>query len=224
MTHIPVLYEEVLAYLQPRSGGRYVDGTIGAGGHTLGILRASAPTGRVLAMDRDPDALAFARQQLIAAEAGFAERVIFVQANYADMGRVAVETGFVSGAEDSVDGVLLDLGLSSRQMDDPERGFSFRFAGPLDMRFDPQQPTTAADLVNHLPEEALADLFWQYGEERRSRHYARAIVAARPVQTAEELAEIISRAAGGRWKRRIHPATQVFQALRIAVNEELAAL
>lgn len=211
--HIPVLYHEVLNLLRPRSGGRYVDGTVGAGGHAAGILETSAPDGRVLALDRDPDAITVARQRL----APYGDRVTFVNANYADMGHVAPAYGF-----DEPDGILLDLGLSSRQLDDSIRGFSFTKEGPLDMRFDPTQGKTAADLVNNLTEEELADIFWRYGEERRSRQFARAIVAERPLQFTTQLADLLA----GQVKRRgrIHPATKVFQALRIAVNRELEAV
>ncbi|MCA9991992.1 MAG: 16S rRNA (cytosine(1402)-N(4))-methyltransferase RsmH [Ardenticatenaceae bacterium] len=212
--HVPVLYHEVLALLQPRPGGLYIDGTVGAGGHTAGILTASAPAGRVLAFDRDPEAIAYARQRLQA----FGDRITFVTASYAEMGRLAPQHHFAP-----VDGVLLDLGLSSRQLDAAERGFSLRQEGPLDMRFDPTHGPSAADLVNNLPAAELADIFWRYGEERQSRRYAQAIVAARPVYTTTQLAGIIAREARGP-RRRIHPATQVFQALRIAVNEELAML
>jgi 16S rRNA (cytosine1402-N4)-methyltransferase len=216
MAHVPVLYDEVLALLQPREGGKYIDGTLGAGGHAAGILEASSPDGRLLAFDRDPEALRFAREQLQA----YGERVTYVHASYAEMGQLAPQHGF-----DEVDGILLDLGLSSRQLDSADRGFSFMRTGPLDMRFDTTQGQTAADLINNLSQEALADIFWRYGEEQNSRRYARAIVEARPLQTTEELAELIEREAPG-WvrRKRIHPATQVFQALRIAVNGELAAL
>lgn len=223
-THLPVLYTEVLSLLQPRPGGAYIDGTVGAGGHTAGILQASAPTGRVLALDRDSEALAFTRQRLSEMDADCLPRVLLVQASYAEMGRVAEESGFLDRTGNGVAGILLDLGLSSRQLDDPRRGFSFLREGPLDMRFNQQEGPTAADLINNLPAGDLADLFWEYGEERRSRHYARAVVAARPVTRTTALAEIIEQAAGGRRGRRTHPATQVFQALRIAVNGELAAL
>jgi 16S rRNA (cytosine1402-N4)-methyltransferase len=214
--HIPVLFDEVIALLQPHAGGNYIDGTVGAGGHSAGILEASAPDGRLLGFDRDADALAFAAQRLDA----YAPRVTLVHDSYAQMGRAAPAEGF-----DEVDGILLDLGLSSRQLDDAERGFSFLREGPLDMRFDRSQGRTAADLINNMDAEALADIFWRYGEERLSRKYARAIVEARPLATTAELADLIEREAPGYVRRkRIHPATQVFQALRIAVNEELAEL
>lgn len=210
MAHIPVLYQPFLDLFQPRPGGLYIDGTVGAGGHTAGILQAS---GRVLAFDRDPQAIEFARQRL----SDFGEQVVFVQASYGQMATIAPAYGF--GA---VDGILLDLGLSSRQLDDPGRGFSLRQDGPLDMRFDQSQSLTAADLLNGLTAEELAGIFWRYGEETRSRRYAQAIVAARPVQTTRQLAQII--ADDGRPSGRLHPATQIFQALRIAVNGELEEL
>lgn len=208
--HVPVLYQEVMDFMQPRPGGRYIDGTVGAGGHTLGLLERSNPNGQVLAFDRDREAIAFARQRL----AAYDGRVHFVNDSYSHMADVAAEMGFAP-----VDGVLLDLGLSSRQLADPQRGFSFLKEGPLDMRFDPVQPTTAADLLNTLDEQDLADLFYQYGEEPHSRRLARLIVANRPLTTTTELADLI--AGKTRRRERIHPATRVFQALRIAVNQEL---
>lgn len=211
--HIPVLYKQVIDMLQPQADRRYIDGTVGGGGHSEGLLRAG---GRVLAFDRDAEAIAFARQRL----QSFGDQIAFVHASYADMGEEAPKHGF-----DAVSGVLLDLGLSSRQLEDAERGFSFMHEGPLDMRFDTSQGQTAATLVNDLDAATLADIFWRYGEERHSRRYAQAIVAARPLATTAELADVIEAAAPGSVRRnRIHPATQVFQALRIAVNRELAEL
>jgi 16S rRNA (cytosine1402-N4)-methyltransferase len=212
-THIPVLYHEVLDLLQPRPDGRYLDGTVGAGGHTAGILEASAPTGRVLAFDRDPNAIAFAQKRL----APFGDRVTLVHANYAHMKQLARTYGF-----HELDGILLDLGLSSRQLHDATRGFSFMKEGPLDMRFDPTQGETAATLVNNLTESELADIFWRYGEERQSRKLARLITENRPFQTTTQLANLI--AGHTRRRGRIHPATKLFQALRIAVNGELDAV
>ncbi len=214
MNHTPVLYHEVLQALQPRDGGRYVDGTLGAGGHAWGILDASSPGGLLLGLDLDPQALALAREKL----APFGERAILRQGSYLTLRQQLDALGWVS-----VDGILLDLGVSSMQVDTPERGFSFRQDGPLDMRFDPAASTTAADLVNHLPESELADLIYRYGEERRSRRIARAIVKARPIESTRQLAEVVRRAAGG-GRGRIHPATRTFQALRIAVNRELEAV
>ncbi len=209
-THVPVLYQEVLQLLQPVANGRYVDGTVGGGGHTVGILQASAPNGCVLAFDKDIEAITFARQQL----AQWAGRVVFVHASYADMAQWAAKHEFAQ-----VEGVLLDLGLSSRQLDNPERGFSFLKEGPLDMRFDTTQGETAADLINNLSESGLADIFWRYGEEPHSRKFAREIVAKRPFFTTTQLANCIAGLV--KQRGRIHPATQLFQALRIAVNQEL---
>lgn len=216
--HVPVLFDAVLAFLQPRAGGKYIDGTLGAGGHAVGIFKASAPSGRLLAFDRDLEAIAFAGERFAETDARWKDRVNFVHASYADMDEVAPEWGF-----GEVDGVLLDLGLSSRQLGNAQRGFSFQLEGPLDMRFDPSQGVTAADLVNNLPEAELAELLWRLGEERNSRRYAREIVRARPLTTTSELAAVIAHISRG-LRGRLHPATKTFQALRIAVNAELAAL
>lgn len=208
--HQPVLYHEIILALQPKNKGLYVDGTLGAGGHARGILEACAPDGRLLGLDVDPQALALARKTL----APYGERARLMQASYDSL----TETLHTIGWE-KLDGILLDLGLSSMQLDTPERGFSFQHDAPLDMRFDPASPTTAADLVNTLPEDELADLIYDYGEERASRRIARAIVRARPLQTTRQLAAVIESVLPRRG--RIHPATQTFQALRIAVNQEL---
>jgi 16S rRNA (cytosine1402-N4)-methyltransferase len=210
--HIPVLFQETLIALAPRPGSRLIDATVGGGGHAAGLLDATAPDGRLLALDRDPAALATARERL----AAYGDRVSLVLTSFAGLATVARAEGFAP-----VDGVLLDLGLSSLQLAEPARGFSFLAEGPLDMRFDPTQDLTAADLVNDLPMHDLANLLYQYGEERESRRIARAIVQARPIRTTRQLAEVVAGALGGR-RGRIHPATQTFQALRIAVNEELA--
>jgi 16S rRNA (cytosine1402-N4)-methyltransferase len=212
--HQPVLYKEIIHALQPRSGGYYVDGTLGAGGHAGGILEASSPDGCLLGMDVDPQALEVARGNL----APFGSRVIIIRASYATLREQLDFLGW-----EKVDGILLDLGLSSMQVDTPQRGFSFRSDAPLDMRFDPNNPVQAADLVNSLPERELADLLFRYGEERRSRQIARAIVKARPIRSTQDLARLVSNVKRGT-KRDIHPATQTFQALRIAVNQELDAL
>jgi 16S rRNA (cytosine1402-N4)-methyltransferase len=213
--HIPVLLDEVLEGLSPLPGQRFIDGTLGAGGHTEAILKAIAPHGQVLALDADPSALEIARRRL----AAYGDRVRFVLANFAQLAAVARDLDFVP-----VHGILLDLGLSSMQLDAVERGFSFQSTGPLDMRYDPNGPTTAADLVNNLAQDELADLIYRFGEERRSRAIARAIVAARPLHTTHQLAEVVARAVGGRRGDRLHPATRTFQALRIAVNDELDVL
>jgi 16S rRNA (cytosine1402-N4)-methyltransferase len=212
--HTPVLYQTVLAALQPRSAGRYIDGTLGAGGHARGILEASSPAGLLLGLDRDPAALAIASRNLDR----FQERAILRRSPYGEMQKPACELGWTT-----VDGILLDLGLSSMQLADPARGFSFKHDGPLDMRFDQASPTTAADLVNLLEEEELAQLLGRYGEEPRSRRVARAIIAARPLHTTNELAEVVAKVAG-KTRPGLHPATRTFQALRIAVNEELEQL
>jgi 16S rRNA (cytosine1402-N4)-methyltransferase len=213
-THHPVLYNEIIHALQPRKSGFYVDCTVGVGGHARGILDASNPEGCLLGLDVDPQALVIARKNL----APFGKRVILIQASYTTLHEQLLQLGW-----GLVDGILLDLGVSSIQLDNPERGFSFRMEGPLDMRFDPNNPINAFDLVNELPEADLAKILHEYGEERQSRQIARAIRKARPVHNTIELEKIIidaSRYSQGR----IHPATRTFQALRIAVNQELDAL
>ncbi|HEX7434414.1 MAG TPA: 16S rRNA (cytosine(1402)-N(4))-methyltransferase RsmH [Anaerolineaceae bacterium] len=213
LAHRPVLYQEIILSLRPQSPGLFVDGTVGAGGHAWGILEASQPDGRLLGLDLDPQALAIARQRL----SEYGDRVRLEQASYTELREQIDQLGWAS-----VNGIVLDLGVSSMQIDTPERGFSFQADGPLDMRFSPKQALRAADLVNTLLEHELADLIWRYGEELNSRKIARAIVQARPLQTTRQLAEVISHAGGQRSK--IHPATRTFQALRIAVNQELQAL
>lgn len=209
--HQPVLVEEVVGLLAPRPGGRYVDATVGTGGHAAALLQASSPDGWLWGFDRDPEALALARERL----APFAGRFELQQGNYADL--------LMKLAPESCEGVLLDLGVSSLQLETPDRGFSFQADVPLDMRMDPGQRLTAADLVNSASEEELARWFWELGGERRSRAIARAIVRARPVTRTAQLAELVSAVVGrGRGSR--HPATQVFQALRIVVNDELGSL
>jgi 16S rRNA (cytosine1402-N4)-methyltransferase len=214
--HDPVLYHDILLALRPHQAGQYVDCTLGAGGHAWGILQASSPDGRLLGLDVDPQALAIARERL----AGFGDRAIIVQSSYTGLSEQLQRIGW-----QGVDGVLLDLGVSSMQFDTPERGFSFQVEAPLDMRFDPRNPVSAGDLVNTLAEKELADLIFRYGEERKSRQIARAIVNARPVKTTRELAEIITRTQPQRGHgHHLHPATRTFQALRIAVNQELDAV
>ncbi|MBI3741770.1 MAG: 16S rRNA (cytosine(1402)-N(4))-methyltransferase RsmH [Chloroflexi bacterium] len=211
--HVPILVQQVIEYLAPRAGKKYVDATIGAGGHAEKILRASDPDGRLLGLDADPFALEIATGRL----SEFGARVVLQNSNFENLERVASAQGFVP-----VDGIVFDLGLSSMQLRDAARGFSFAHEGSLDMRFNPATDTTAADLVNHLRERELADLIYEYGEERASRRIARAIVAARPIRTAVQLAHVIERAVGRHG--RIHPATRTFQALRIEVNRELDVL
>jgi 16S rRNA (cytosine1402-N4)-methyltransferase len=212
-THKPVLYQKVLAELRPAPGKRFIDGTIGGGGHAWGILDASSPSGQLLGMDADPEALLVARERLEA----FGPRATLVQSNFVRLEEIARQSGFYPAH-----GVLLDLGVSSFQLSVAARGFSFLRDGPLDMRMDPGLERTAADLVNDLPVEELADLVWRYGEERHARRIARAVVAARPLSTTGELARVVARVVGQ--GGRIHPATRTFQALRIAVNDELGVL
>jgi 16S rRNA (cytosine1402-N4)-methyltransferase len=212
--HRPVLYKEIIHALQPHAGGRYVDGTLGAGGHARGIMEASAPDGQLLGLDVDPQALAIARRNL----APYEGRIHLAQASYTSL---STQLGMLGW--DAVDGIVLDLGASSMQFDTPERGFSFLQDGPLDMRFGPHSPQTAADLVNKYSERELADLIYQYGEEQGSRKIARAIVKARPIHTTRELVAVIESVSPRRGDR-VHPATRTFQALRIAVNEELASI
>ena len=217
--HVPVMLEEVLTLLQPGPGRQFIDGTVGGGGHTEAILARSAPDGRVLGIDADPNALARVRERLApSVENG---RLVLVQESFAELARIADAAGFVS-----VQGILLDLGFSSDQMNDAQRGFAFSVDGPLDMRFDQSQPETAADLVNSASEQELADIFWRYGEETRSRQIARRIVRERARQPIARTAQLAALAASGmRYKAgAIHPATRVFQALRIAVNHELDCL
>jgi 16S rRNA (cytosine1402-N4)-methyltransferase len=218
--HYPVMLHEAVEALAPRDGGRYLDGTFGGGGHTAALLTASAPNGRVLALDADPAAIA--RGETLRAEAG--GRLMLQQGNFAELADFASTSGFAP-----LDGILLDLGLSSFQLADAERGFSFAHDGPLDMRFGPGATETAAAIVNGRDENELADLIFLYGEERWARRIARAIVREReraPIDTTGALAAIVSRAvaSSGAGRERIHPATRTFQALRIAANRELAVL
>jgi 16S rRNA (cytosine1402-N4)-methyltransferase len=224
LPHIPVLYNEIIHVLRPRDGGLYIDGTVGAGGHAVGILEASSPSGMLLGMDLDPYALEIARSRL----EPFGKQAVLVQASYDQLLQQMELLGW-----QKVDGVLLDLGVSSMQLDTAERGFSFMADAPLDMRFDPDSPIHASKLVNELNEQELADLLFRFGEERKSRQIARAIVRARPVKSTTQLAEVIQQAAGSRRASRgknwqaapgMHPATLTFQALRIAVNRELEVI
>jgi len=212
--HLPVLYNEIISAIHPASPGYYVDGTVGAGGHAWGILDASRPAGKLLGLDVDPQALALAAQRLSV----FGERVTLVASSYVTLDQQVAQLEWPK-----VQGILLDLGVSSMQFDTPQRGFSLKADGPLDMRFDPANPLTAATLVNNLSEGELADLIWRYGEEPLSRKIAQAVIRSRPLTSTLQLAEVIARSVGSR-RGRIHPATRTFQALRIAVNEELQAL
>ena len=219
--HMPVLVDEVMSMLAPAPGSLQIDATVGGGGHTERILEATNPDGRLLGLDADGAAIARVDGRL---GPRFGDRLVLRRANFRELGSVAPEAGF--GA---VDGMLFDLGLSSFQLGDAERGFGFRTGGPLDMRFDTTRGVPAAELLATLDRIELSALFKRYGEEPQANRIANAIVAARataPVSTAEELAALVERVAPGnpRTRRRIHPATRVFQALRIAVNEELDAL
>ncbi len=214
--HLPVMLAEVLAGLSPQPGGIYVDGTLGGGGHSRALAERVGPDGTIIAMDRDPAAVEAATQHL----AGLPVRPL--QANFCDLPEVLAELGF-----EAVDGILLDLGLSSDQLADPDRGFSFSSTGPLDLRFNPMQGKPAWRLLERLSAEHLADLIYQYGEERYSRRIARAIIQRRrdqPVVTAADLAELIRGCVPRSRHGRIDPATRTFQALRIAVNDELKSL
>src|SRR5215211_5727432 len=216
--HRPVLLAETLKFLAPERGGLFVDCTVGLGGHSEAILKSSDDT-RVVGMDLDPAALAYARERL----GLFGDRFCAFQSNFRSTAEVLQEAN-----EHGLAGVLVDLGVSSLQFDSPERGFSFRFDAPLDMRMDPTTGPTAADLLQQLPESEIARIIFEYGEERHSRRIARRIVERReqgtPITTTTELAELVRGAAGGHKRNQIHPATRTFQALRIAVNHELEGL
>lgn len=216
--HQSVLLPEALEGLRVRAGGLYIDATLGGAGHTRALLEASGPDGRVFGVDRDPAALERAGEAL----AAYGRRFEAWHGNFADLESLASEAGV-----GPVDGVLMDLGVSSDQLDTPERGFSFRFEGPLDMRMDPTSGLSVADWLAAHTEEEIANTIYALGEERQSRRISRAIVQARDaggLTTTSALAEVVERAVGGRKGARIHPATRTFQALRMAVNEELASV
>ena len=214
VTHDPVMLREVLAALDVRPGGRYVDCTVNGGGHAEAILEAAEPGGTLLGIDADPEAIEMSRQRL----SRFGDSVAIVQGNFRDLDRLCRESGYAP-----VNGILFDLGLSSHQLAS-SRGFSFRVEASLDMRFGPDEEPTASYWVNEAREEELADIIWRFGEERQSRRIARAIVKGRPLRTTTELAKAVEQAVGRRTGSQIHPATKTFQALRIAVNQELASL
>ncbi|HVP04793.1 MAG TPA: 16S rRNA (cytosine(1402)-N(4))-methyltransferase RsmH [Dehalococcoidia bacterium] len=214
LLHVSVLLDEALQYLAVQPGGRYVDCTLGAGGHARAIMHASAPGGLLLGIDADPHAIEFARDTLHE----YADSVQLVNGNFRDLKMIAGSRNFIP-----VHGVLFDLGISSMQLAQAGRGFSFQTEAPLDMRFSEKQSVSAADIVNEFQEDALANLIWEFGEERFSRRIAKAIVQARPLRTTTQLANVISRLQPDRHSR-IHPATRTFQALRIAVNDELSSL
>ncbi len=217
-THLTVLREETLDALAPRAGGVYADATLGGGGHASAILERSAPDGRLIGIDRDPAALAAARERL----ASYGDRATFVHGAFADVTRILADVGCPQ-----VDGLVADLGVSSPQLDRAERGFSFRADGPLDMRMDPTRGETARGLIEGLSERELADVIYQLGEERKSRPIARAIKRAEAddqLHTTEDLRRAVVRAIGPRRRGGVDPATRTFQALRIAVNDELGQL
>ncbi len=214
VTHIPVLLKETLEALSVQPGGRYIDGTVGAGGHAAAILDCSSPGGQLLGIDADPEAIKVATERLQA----YGGSVRLVNENFVNLQAICFRYDFYP-----VHGILFDLGLSSLQLSDQSRGFSFQHDAPLDMRFSPSQEVTAADIINTYSEAEIAHLIRTYGEEGRSRRIARHIVQQRPIETTLQLARTIQQATGGR-RGRIHPATKTFQALRIAVNHELENL
>ena len=218
--HLPVMREEVVTALRPRAGARFIDATFGGGGHTALLLESSAPDGRVVAIDADPEAQS--RSEVIRASLDDPNRLVLVQANFSEISSVAEQHRF-TGA----DGILFDLGLSSFQLDDPERGFAFRTDGPLDMRMNPDTHPSAAELIATIDELSLMRLLREYGEEPRARQIARAIVQERekePIISTAQFAALVEKAVGGRRGAKTHPATRTFQAVRIAVNQELDSI
>ena len=215
--HVPVLLKEAIDFLAVRRGGTYIDATVGLGGHSLEIAKRLGAPGHLIGLDKDPAALGIARQRLSSAGVSPANtywpEITLLHASFAEIGR-----RFPSAV---ADGILADLGVSSLQFADPARGFSFQAEGRLDMRMDPQAELTAEQVVNHFDERELADVIYEFGEERRSRRIARAIVRSRPILTTAHLAAVISAAARPMKHERIHPATRTFQALRTFVNREL---
>jgi len=214
-THTPVLLVEAMQFLEPKTGGRFIDATFGAGGHTLALLERTTPDGKVLAIDQDQSAL-FAARPMVELSGS---RLILVNANFRELAAIAVEYEFTG-----CDGVLADIGISSMMVDDASRGFSFMREGPLDMRMDRAEQMTAADVVNTYSEKEIADILYTYAEERRSRPIARSIVRSRPLHSTTDLVRAIERVSGGPRRGQIHPATRTFQALRIYVNDELKSL
>jgi 16S rRNA (cytosine1402-N4)-methyltransferase len=212
--HVSVLLKEAIDFLAIRRGGSYIDATLGLGGHSLEIAKRLGPQGHLIGFDKDTQALELARQRLAQIDVGEQPRITLLHSSYADIAR-HVPPG-------SADGLLADLGVSSLQFGDPARGFMFQAEGPLDMRMDPQGERTADQVVNHMREEDLANVIYEFGEERRSRRIARAIVRARPIRNTAHLAQVISAALRPmKHGERIHPATRTFQAIRIFVNREL---
>jgi 16S rRNA (cytosine1402-N4)-methyltransferase len=217
--HVPVLLQEAIHFLNVRRGGTYIDATLGLGGHSYEIARRLGPQGHLIGFDKDPAALELARKRLdgLAAElGGDMPKITLIHASYAEVGQ-RVEAG-------SADGLIADLGISSMQLSDAARGFSFQAEGPLDMRMDPRSERTADQVVNHIDERSLADVIYEFGEERRSRRIARAIVRARPIRSTAHLAQVVAAALPAMKHSRINPATTTFQAIRIFVNRELEDL
>jgi 16S rRNA (cytosine1402-N4)-methyltransferase len=215
--HLSVMLQETIDALAVKQGGCYIDGTLGSAGHSVEILKRAGETGSLLGIDRDPEALVRSRERL----SEIPGTICLAHGAHGDLLRIAKANRL-----ESVDGILLDLGVSSDQLDTPERGFSFRLDGPLDMRMDPTQGESAADVIAHAEEAELATLFWKLGEEKQSRRIAKAIVYERArcaITTTEQLAELVSKAVGGKKGPR-HPATKVFQALRMRVNREIEDL
>ncbi len=215
--HTSVLMDEAMTLLEPQRGGTYIDGTLGGGGHAAAVLARAPQSSTLIGIELDPAAIAAADTVL----SPYAPRYRIVRGNFADLAGICRRAGV-----ESVAGILLDIGVSSHQLDTPERGFSFKYPAALDMRLDPDAPVDAAHIVNTYSETALADVIFQYGEERASRRIAKMIVAQRksaPITTTTELADLVAHALGGK-RGKIHPATRTFQALRIAVNGELDVL
>jgi len=212
--HVPVLLDEVITGLQARQGGYFVDCNVGLGGHAAAILEKISPSGRLLGIDADPEAIKVSQDKL----SDYGEAVTLVNGNFVNLEAICRRYHF-----HPVDGILFDLGVSSLQLDTAERGFSFHLDAPLNMRFDPGQGLTASDIVNSFSEQELAKLIEKYGEEHHSRRIARYIVQNRPIATTVELARLVEQALGGK-RAKIHPATRTFMALRIAVNSELQNL
>jgi 16S rRNA (cytosine1402-N4)-methyltransferase len=217
--HVPVLLKEAIHFLNVRRGGTYIDATLGLGGHSYEIARRLGPQGHLIGFDKDPAALELARKRLDALAGEFGSempKVTLIHASYAEVAQ-RVEAA-------SADGLIADLGISSMQLSDAARGFSFQAEGPLDMRMDPRSERTAEQVVNHLDERTLADVIYEFGEERRSRRIARAIVRARPIRSTAHLAQVVAAALPAMKHSRINPATTTFQAIRIFVNRELEDL
>ncbi len=211
--HVPVLLKEAIDFLAVKRGGTYLDATVGLGGHSCEIAKRLGAPGHLIGFDKDPAALERARERLMVVSDSEWPQITLIHGSFAEVGERIAPV--------SLDGMMADLGVSSLQLGDPERGFSFQAEGPLDMRMNPMSGETAEQVVNHIDERELADVIYEFGEERRSRRIARAIVRARPIRTTTQLVEVVAAAARSMKHERIHPATKTFQALRIFVNREL---